>query len=218
MYLSLILICYLALVSHGVMSSDTRRNDPVVLSLRDSLKAAGVDPLPVPPRELGVHATCLKYGLSCDDRYVEFLKEELRKSLKSSPVPGHPEESLETPRKSTENSEDVGSSWEQRAHASAGDEVQLENLLRLRNVLRDQLTEQQSSRGFLRCEGSQLVAWFIHLIAEFHSAFVEQYWGFIMLRLFPCVLLTALLTWLFFGDRIPHEHLCGLLRDDPTLF
>ncbi|KEG14695.1 hypothetical protein DQ04_00341100 [Trypanosoma grayi] len=222
--LSLLLLCGV-----GVHGDDARKNDEVVSQLREKLAAAGVDPLPAPPHNLGVHTACVMHGMACPDSYVAFLETLLNSPKKDPSAPAGSGPGTENKKKpkpppkkeARANTAPVGGAGRRGHRATKKEddpvgEAQLENLRRLRDVLQERLVERQSPESQWRCQEYHWLRKGLRLTLAVHEMMVERYWNFFVHRLLPCAVLTVVLTWVFFGDRIPQEHICSLLADDPS--
>ncbi|ORC90186.1 uncharacterized protein TM35_000092360 [Trypanosoma theileri] len=194
-----------------------RKNDETVARLLQELKEEGHQTPPEPPKHLGVHAACLKHGLGCPDSYVDFLMKQKKEGKTSQE-----DNKINEPIRKIPSSGTYSNAANVRRNApnsnkDATDEVHLENIRRVRNVMNDRLKEHQSPEKQWHC---QQVRWFhrgLNTALTLHNVLVDRYWNFIIYSFFPCVLLTTVLTWIFFGDRMPREHLLSLLADDPNV-
>lgn len=244
-------------------------NDETVERLRSKLAAQGVNPLPEPPRELGVHTACVKHGRACPDAYVDFLlaqtktstttrsSEESEKDAVVDDDEGegdnnnnHEEEDDDDnnnnndnkannkKRKEIKRKSDFVNNMAKRGRGSQGkksfrddfkvnrkapasnndfaNEAQLENLRRLRSVLRERLNEQLSEENQWQCAEAIWLRRGLYFALALNNFIVKSCWNFIMYSVLPCTLLLFSILWVFFGDRIPYQHLRGLFSSDPA--
>ncbi|ESL06916.1 hypothetical protein TRSC58_05402 [Trypanosoma rangeli SC58] len=216
MYAVLVVVLSLAVLGGGVAhGEEVRKNDDVVARLRKELAAEGMDTLPTPPRELGVHAACLKHGMGCPDTYVGFLE-----GLRSAP-PTPPETRAAKVAAGSEawqdrrpTSGEVRERRRGRTDREVAAETQLENLQRLRDVMRDRLAEQQSPEQQWKCKEFRWLRMGLLVTQTLHNLAMEQCWGFAMQQLLPCVVFVTVTVWVLFGDRVPRQHMSSLLAKD----
>ncbi|RNF25628.1 uncharacterized protein Tco025E_02124 [Trypanosoma conorhini] len=213
MYAVLLFLLSLAVLGGGggARGEEVRKNDEAVARLREALAAEGVDPLPEPPRELGVHAACIRHGMGCPDTYVGFLQ-GLRRAPHTSP-----EAAAQggAPQGRMQPSEGRRGRERGRTDREVISEAELENLRRLRDVLRTRLAELQSPERQWKCQEFRWLRRGLVIAQMTHNLVVEYYWGFVIQRLLPCVLFVTLTVWVLFGDRIPRQHMRSLLAKDP---
>ncbi|EKF33049.1 hypothetical protein MOQ_003091 [Trypanosoma cruzi marinkellei] len=220
MYVVLVFVLLLSVRGVDADEEDVRKNDEVVARLRKELAAEGVQPLPEPPRELGVHAACVRHGVGCPDVYVEFL-ETLRGNPHTVPEATPRSDALRAARNgNTRRSTPRYGAGEGRTHPRRSEdaviEVQLENMRRLRDVMRERLAKQQSPEQQWKCKEFRWLSWGLKMAEAMHSVVMQKYWNFVMNQLLPCVLLVFVTVWVFIGNRIPRQHLRSLLADDPV--
>ncbi|EAN93052.1 hypothetical protein C3747_47g265 [Trypanosoma cruzi] len=220
MYVVLFFVLLLSVLGVDAEEEDVRRNDEVVARLREELAEEGVEPLPEPPRELGVHAACVRHGVGCPDEYVEFL-ESLQRTPHTFPETKPRNDAMSAERSGNMRRQTpLHGAGERRAYSIKGEdaviEVQLENMRRLRDVMRERLAKQQSPEQQWKCKEFLWISRGLKMVEAMHSVLLQKYWNFVMNQLLPCVLLVFVTVWVFTGNRIPREHLRSLLADDPV--
>lgn len=206
----------LYLFPFGARGDDPRRNDKLVEALRAEFTSSGLAAPPEPPSDLGVHATCVKFGLACSDAYVDFLKDEVAKL--HGTAGGIPPSQAEKPKRVPPTS----AGKERRTPKSPVEDndptrdVKLEKLQRLRNVYRDKLLELHSSEKRWECFFTRISSVLSSLLLSHVSSFVLWFWTAFAPHVPVAMLLMAVLTWVFFGTHIPNEHICCLRAARPA--